>query len=215
MKNRNYVTSALAALSGVVMTSAAPAADRPHNPGVNARQHTQQGRIQQGVRSGELTPAETKSLKEGEKSLRQEERAYKSDGKLTAAERKDLHQDANKLSRDIYREKHDAQSKPTAKPPPLPPRRRDPLVNARQGAQQARINQGVRSGQLTRPEATQLRQQERAVRAEERAYKSDGKVTPAERKDLHQGLNQASKDIYQQKHDAQTRPNVSAPPPAR
>ena len=215
MKNCNRITNTLAALCGVAMVSTALAAERPHDPGVNARQHAQQGRIQQGVRSGELTPDETKSLKEETKALRQEERAYKSDGKLSVAERKDLHQDANKLSRDIYREKHDAQSKPALTPPPLPPHRRDPLVNARQGTQQARIAQGVRSGQLTRPEAAQLRQQERAVRTEERAYKSDGKLTPAERKDLHQDLNQASKDIYQQKHDAQTRPNASSPPPAK
>src|SRR5262245_41716250 len=126
MKNLTYFTSALAALCSVAMTSTTLAAEHPHDPGVNARHRAQQGRIQQGVRSGELTPAEAKSLKEGEKSLRQEERAYKSDGNPTVTERKDLHQDANKLSRDIYREKHDAQAKPTAKPPPLPPRRRDP-----------------------------------------------------------------------------------------
>jgi hypothetical protein len=208
MKNRNRITNTLAVLCSVAMVSTAVAADRPHDPGVNARQRAQQGRVQQGVRSGELTPSETKSLKEEEKTLRQEERAYKSDGKLTVAERKDLHQDANKLSRDIHREKHDAQSKPAVTPPPLPPHRRDPMVNARQGAQQARVAQGVRSGELTRPEAAKLRQQERAVRAEERAYKADGKLTPAERKDLHQDLNQASKDIYQQKHDAQARPTL-------
>ena len=78
-----------------------------HDPGVNKRQHSQQARINQGVRSGELTKEEAKGLRAEEKSIRQEERAYKSDGTLTKAERKDLHQDLNQTSKDIYREKHD------------------------------------------------------------------------------------------------------------
>lgn len=212
MKNRNSSIHIVLGFCGLVLASGTFAADRPRDPAVNSRQRAQQNRIQQGGRSGELTAGETKSLKQEERSLRQEERAYKADGKLTLAERKDLHQDANQLSRDIYRQKHDAQAKPAAAPlpPPLPPRRRDPVVNARKGAQQARINQGVRSGDLTRPEAAQLRQQQKTIRTEERAYKADGTLTPAERKDLHQDLNQTSKDIYQQKHDAQTRPTVPA-----
>jgi CRISPR/Cas system-associated endoribonuclease Cas2 len=209
MKNRSCIIKSVLSLCGMALVSSTLAADRPQDPGVNARQRTQHNRVQQGVRSGELTAGEAKSLKQEEKVLRQEERAYKSDGKLTVAERKDLHQDANQLSRDIHRQKHDAQSKPAAAPlpPPLPPRRRDPLVNARQGAQQARIPHGIRSGELIRPEAAQLRQQEKAIRTEERAYKADGKLTPAERKDLRQDLNGTSKDIHQQKHDAQSRPN--------
>src|SRR3954447_3934511 len=84
----------------------------------------------------------------------------------------------------------------------------DPGVNTRQRNQRKRINEGVRSGELTRDEAVNLRQEQRAIRTEKRAYRSDGKVTAAERKDLHQDLNDASKDIYQQKHDSDTRPTV-------
>ena len=54
-------------------------------------------------------------------------------------------------------------------------------------------------------EAARLEREERAVRVEERAYKADGKLTPAERKDLNQDLNKVSRDIYNQKHDGQTR----------
>jgi len=82
---------------------------------------------------------------------------------------------------------------------------RDPGVNARQGFQRDRIGQGVRSGELTKDEAKQLAGEQRAIRKEERAYKSDGKLTKDERKDLHQDLNAASKDIYEQKHDAEKR----------
>lgn len=82
------------------------------DPGVNKRQHHQQDRIQQGVRSGELTKDEAKGLRADQKSIRQEERAYKSDGTLTKDERKDLHQDLKASSKNIYQEKHDAEKRP-------------------------------------------------------------------------------------------------------
>lgn len=88
---------------------------RPHDPGVNKRQHQQQHRVNQGVRSGELTRDETRQLREERRAIRQEERAYKSDGKLTREERKDLHQDLNDLSKDIYTEKHDDDKRPRAR----------------------------------------------------------------------------------------------------
>lgn len=84
------------------------------DPGVNHRQHHQTHRIQQGVRSGELTRAEARDLNHQRRELRQQERAYKADGQLTRAERRDLHQDLNALSKDIYNEKHDDESRPRA-----------------------------------------------------------------------------------------------------
>ena len=88
---------------------------RPRDPGVNQHQHNQQHRIQQGVRSGQLTKEEARALRSEQKAIRQEERAYKADGKLTKEERKDLHQDMNDLSKDIYQEKHDADVRPKAR----------------------------------------------------------------------------------------------------
>jgi len=84
------------------------------DPAVNHRQHHQQRRIEQGVRSGELTRQETRDLRKEERGIRQEERAYKSDGKLTRTERQDLHRDLNQASKDIYREKHDDEKRPRA-----------------------------------------------------------------------------------------------------
>jgi len=85
---------------------------------------------------------------------------------------------------------------------------RDPGVNRRQADQHARIHQGVRSGQLTHQEAKSLRTEQRTIRNEERHDKADGKMTAAERKDLHKDLNQASKDIYADKHNAAVRPRA-------
>lgn len=82
---------------------------------------------------------------------------------------------------------------------------RDPGVNQRQHHQQHRIQQGVRSGELTAREAHRARNQQRAIRAEERAYKADGVLTRDERRDLHQDLNAASRSIYTEKHDGEKR----------
>ncbi len=109
----------LAALVGVVVVAADVTAARAAEPGVrnprqNARQHRQDLRIRQGVRSGELTRDEAKTLLEERREIRQEERAYKSDGSYTAAERAEVRGDLNRLSRDIYREKHDGEKRPGA-----------------------------------------------------------------------------------------------------
>lgn len=78
-------------------------------------------------------------------------------------------------------------------------------VDAREYRQKERIRQGTRSGQLTGDEAKELRAQQREIRQEEKQYRSDGKFTKEERKDIRHDLNQASKDIYQEKHDTETR----------
>ncbi len=81
------------------------------DPGVNARQHNQQHRVKDGVKSGELTKDEAQALREERKAIREKEQAYKADGKLTKDERKDLHQDLNDSSKHIYEEKHDAEKR--------------------------------------------------------------------------------------------------------
>lgn len=69
-------------------------------------------RIKQGVKSGELTAAETARLAAQTKKLKDEKEAYKADGVVTSEERKDLRQDKRKVSRHIYRQKHDGQTRP-------------------------------------------------------------------------------------------------------
>lgn len=190
----------LAALACLATAAQADAGTR--DPGVNARQHNQRERIQQGVRSGELTRRETRHVVEEQRDVRQLEHAYKSDGKLTGAERQDLHHEQNQASRDIYKQKHDAQERPVVADQAV----RDPGVNERQANQTARIAEGVKSGELTHPEAQELRTERRDIRGLEQTYKSDGTLTKDERQDLHQQLDQSSKEIYEEKHDAETRP---------
>ena len=187
-------------LAGAVAVVSASHADthRTRDPGVNQRQHNQRERIQQGVKSGELTRRETGRLVEEQRDIRQLERGYKSDGTLTGAERRDLQHEQNQASRDIYRQKHDEQDRPPAAV-------RDPGVNERQANQTARIQQGVKSGELTHGEAQDLRTERRDIRDLEHTYKEDGTLTRDERQDLHHQLNQQSQEIYEEKHDDETR----------
>jgi len=79
----------------------------------------------------------------------------------------------------------------------------DPRIQNRMENQQARIEQGVNTGQLTPWEAGRLeRQQSRIGRTEER-MKSDGCLTIRERARLHNRLNNSSRHIYRQRHDGQ------------
>jgi hypothetical protein len=77
-------------------------------------------------------------------------------------------------------------------------------INQRQHSEQARIHQGVRSGELTRPEARRLEEEQAKIRVDERFARRNG-LTAKERERLDKELNKASKDIYKQKHDNQER----------
>jgi hypothetical protein len=67
------------------------------------------------------------------------------------------------------------------------------------------VVQGVKTGELTRGEAQELREERRDIRDLERDYKSDGALTPQERRDLNQQLNQNSREIFEEKHDDERR----------
>ncbi|GAA4025809.1 hypothetical protein GCM10022409_07270 [Hymenobacter glaciei] len=80
-----------------------------------------------------------------------------------------------------------------------------PVIAARQHNQQTRIRQGVKSGALTRAEATRLKSREADIRQDKAAAKADGVVTRDERQDIRKDEHQTSRAIYRQKHDAQVR----------
>jgi hypothetical protein len=79
-----------------------------------------------------------------------------------------------------------------------------PKVDAREVKQDARIQQGVASGQLNAKETYRLEKQQANINRVEANAKADGTVTKGERKHLNHMQNKASKNIHHQKHDAQT-----------
>ncbi len=71
----------------------------------------------------------------------------------------------------------------------------------RQIKQQKRIHQGLKSGELTRREATRLeREQHRIQKTKQKALK-DGELTPEERLRLERQQNQTNQHIYHLKHN--------------
>ncbi|MBV1686756.1 hypothetical protein KRR38_03475 [Novosphingobium sp. G106] len=77
---------------------------------VNARQHHQQDRIGQGVRSGELTRREARGLEQQQMRIaRSEARMRASGGGLSPAERSRLAYRQDRASVNIYQQKHDGQ----------------------------------------------------------------------------------------------------------
>ncbi len=71
----------------------------------------QKKRIKQGVRSGELTRQETKTLVKDKKELWQDVREANADGTVTPDEKAELKKERKKVSRKIYRKKHNARDR--------------------------------------------------------------------------------------------------------
>ena len=75
---------------------------------IKDRKENQQGRIAQGVKSGQLTTGETARLENREKKLNQNIRNDRAanGGKLTAQEKKQINSRQNNISKSIYKDKH-------------------------------------------------------------------------------------------------------------
>jgi hypothetical protein len=106
MSKRNWM-AAVALLSMTAMAGSVLAG----TPNLDRREHNQRARIHQGVDSGELTRAEAQRLRVGQAHLHLNEARAKSDGVVTGAERARLQNQADRQSRRIHRQKHDAQSR--------------------------------------------------------------------------------------------------------
>ena len=73
----------------------------------------------------------------------------------------------------------------------------------RQTNQQARIVNGVQSGELTRHEVKRLEREQKCIQIEKRIAKADGTVTQKEKRFLRREQNRASRHIASQKNDRQ------------
>ena len=79
-------------------------------------------------------------------------------------------------------------------------------INQRQANLDRRIDQGVRNGSLTRPEATRLRGEFRdLMRLENNYRRSGGGLNAWERQDLDRRFDRLSNRIYAERHDRQDR----------
>jgi len=76
---------------------------------IHRREARQKARIAAGVTTGKLSPAEAGRLEQQEAAVEHEEKAMRAanGGRLSLPERRVLTRQQNRLSRRIYRQKHD------------------------------------------------------------------------------------------------------------
>ncbi|TWJ32705.1 hypothetical protein [Geobacter argillaceus] len=98
-------TIAIASFTSALLATAVYAGNT-NDPGIQQREQNQEKRIQQGIKSGELTPKEAGRLETEQARIKQDEARMKADGNLTKKERAKLRREQNRASRDIYRKKH-------------------------------------------------------------------------------------------------------------
>ena len=79
-----------------------------------------------------------------------------------------------------------------------------PRIDQRQENQDKRIDQGVKSGELTKKEAKRLEKGQATVQKKENKAMKDGEITNKEAGRIEKAQDKQSKRIYKQKHDNQT-----------
>jgi len=168
------------------------------DPTIHQRKENQQDRIANGIQSGQLTPGETSKLETKEAAVNGEIKADRAanGGKLTPAEKAKINRQQNNLSKQIYDDKHNANTTHYG----------NNEVDQRRKNQQERIAQGVKSGQLTAGETAKLENQEKGINQQVKADRAanGGKLTPGEKAQVNKEQNQESKKIYNKKHNAHT-----------
>ena len=168
-------------------------------PNVGTRKLYQQDRISKGIANGSLTAGEAGTLEKQESNLNHEEVDMRKldNGKLTAADKAALQQQQNQMSKEIYQDKHNGATQN------LDPKSHE---GKRAENQQDRIAQGVKSGQLTPGEASNLENRETSINKEvaQDRKANGGNLTNKEKTKINHQQDKLSKEIYNQKHDGQT-----------
>jgi hypothetical protein len=101
--------SASTLLVAVLAAFALPVLAQTSTPNIDQRQANQQQRIDQGVKSGQLTGKEAARLEKGQEHVQKVEDKAKADGKVTKNERARIQHAENVQSRHIAKQKHDRQ----------------------------------------------------------------------------------------------------------
>jgi len=201
MKTKQIILSAaaliaLAVPSAFAQQSGDSSGSTPNSPTIQQRKDNQQDRIAQGIQSGQLTAGETKNLETKEAGLNSEERGMRAadNGHLTSGDRAVLTHQQNRLSNQIYSDKHNAR---VAHYGPG-------VVGQRRENQQNRIAQGVKSGQLTAGETARLEGQQQGINHQIAGMRAanGGKLTAGDKSVINKQQNAASRNIYAKKHNA-------------
>lgn len=191
MKQLSILAVCVAAFS-VDVALAAPGIENAQERNVN-----QQQRIEQGLKSGELSTREAGKLEREQAQVERTEARAMRDGTVSATEQKRINALENRASRDIYRQKHDAQ---TGNPNSASSQRMQRDVQ-RNVNQQERIQAGIDNGSLTNREAARMERGQARVTGREARAAADGHVGAGEQAGIRRAENRQSRRIYRNKHD--------------
>jgi hypothetical protein len=165
------------------------------------RDVNQQQRIEQGLQSGQLSTKESGSLERQEQHVDNMEAHDLKNGSMSAGEQSRLNAAQNKVSGDIYADKHNAT---TGNPNSASSQRMQSDVQ-RDVNQQQRIQNGMDSGSLTNREAGSLERGQGHVNGKEANAAANGHVSAREQGRIQRSANRQSGRIYRKKHNATTK----------
>ncbi|MFZ6646769.1 hypothetical protein ACO0LO_13695 [Undibacterium sp. TJN25] len=165
------------------------------------RDVNQQQRIENGLKSGQLTTREAAKLEHEEKSIDKTEARALKDGSLSPAEKARIQGMQNKVSSDIHADKTNAQ---TGNPNSVSNRRMQADVQ-RNVNQEKRVENGVKNGSLTNHEVAKLERGQARVDGQEARAGKNGHVAAAEQRNIQRDENRQSRRIHKEKTDAQVR----------
>ena len=165
------------------------------------RDVNQQQRIENGLQSGQLDTEEAAKLEKGEANIDKMEQRALSDGKMTNAEKQRIDAAQNKESQAIARAKSNGV---TGDPSSASSQRMQADVQ-RNVNQEARVEQGIKSGQLTNREVGNLEHGQAHVDNKEAKAGANGHVSANEQHNIQAAENHQSKRIYNKKHNDHVR----------
>ena len=182
MKSKLFTGSLLASALFVSLWGAPVMAQGTNTPAVDRAQQAISARIQQGMASGHITPSEARELYRRDRDIEMREYQMKSNGNVNPQERQRLRADVEGLAAEV--ERMMANSSVVGQG-----RDNTPGIDNVQATIGQRIDEGVRTGHISRRDARRLHMRERAIARHEANFKRNGVVTPQERRQLREELN--------------------------
>ena len=166
------------------------------------RNTNQQQRIEQGLQSGALSTKEAGKLEREQTQVDRMEKNALKDGTLTSTESARIQSAQNKASKSITTQKHDAQ---LGNPASKSSQRMQADVQ-RNANQQARIEQGVKSGKLSNQQVASLERGQAHVNRAESNAAANGRVGAVEQAHVQGKENVQSTRVHNKKTNATTQP---------
>lgn len=206
MKSKLLTLSLLASalFAGAAMSPAM--AQGTNTPRIDQTQQEINVRIQQGLASGQITPSEAQMLYRRDRDIQMREAQYKANGVATPQERQQLRADLELLSADVERmiNNRDVVVQPGYRVGPgypSAPGVSTPGIDNREYNISRRIDEGVRTGRISREEARRLHRRERQIARHEAEFHADGVLTRQERRQLRNELNALRDDVERAIHN--------------